>query len=434
VGDATRLVFVGNGTYANRGCEAILRGTMTIMRSTFARVESTAIDFGSEPDRERHEEDPRHRTVSIDRFSPAWFAQNAGRLVGGFPWFPHLGRAADEADAVLALGGDNYSMDYGSLRSHLAVIDCVVRRDTPFVIWGASVGPFTRRGATFERRVSERIGRASAIMVREELSYDYLSGLGLDAPIMRMADPAFLMDAEEPPHPPLSQELLGEAVGLNWSPVLSRLVFADAAAGAAELRRLVQALVRELDRPVVCVPHVFKRGNDDFIFMRDVLGDLIDEERVFLVPPGFSAAQYKWIIGNTRLFIGARTHSTIAALSSEVPTLCLAYSIKARGVARDVMGSDDFVLEGAELTANAITGRAREILQDEERLRARLSVRVVGLEEEALSAGHALREVIGGSKAGGEAGGTGVAGVADEAGEADAAGAAGAAGVAAPDA
>ena len=38
--------------------------------------------------------------------------------------------------------------------------------------------------------------------------------------------------------------------------------------------------------------------------------------------------------------IGARTHATIAAYSSAVPTLVIGYSTKAKGIARDLFGSE----------------------------------------------------------------------------------------------
>lgn len=41
------------------------------------------------------------------------------------------------------------------------------------------------------------------------------------------------------------------------------------------------------------------------------------------------------------MFIGARTHATIAAYSSCVPTLVVGYSIKARGIAKDLFGTDE---------------------------------------------------------------------------------------------
>lgn len=42
--------------------------------------------------------------------------------------------------------------------------------------------------------------------------------------------------------------------------------------------------------------------------------------------------------------IYVRTHSTIAAYSSLVPTLVIGYSIKARGIAQDLFGDDSLVL------------------------------------------------------------------------------------------
>ena len=41
------------------------------------------------------------------------------------------------------------------------------------------------------------------------------------------------------------------------------------------------------------------------------------------------------------MFVGARTHATIAAYSSLVPTLVVGYSVKARGIARDLFGTEE---------------------------------------------------------------------------------------------
>ena len=40
------------------------------------------------------------------------------------------------------------------------------------------------------------------------------------------------------------------------------------------------------------------------------------------------------------MFIGARTHATIAAYSTCVPTLVAGYSVKASGIAKDIFGTD----------------------------------------------------------------------------------------------
>src|SRR5699024_5005231 len=51
--------------------------------------------------------------------------------------------------------------------------------------------------------------------------------------------------------------------------------------------------------------------------------------------------QLKNIISKSVFFIGARTHATIAAYSTCVPTLVIGYSVKARGIAKDLFGTED---------------------------------------------------------------------------------------------
>jgi polysaccharide pyruvyl transferase WcaK-like protein len=49
-------------------------------------------------------------------------------------------------------------------------------------------------------------------------------------------------------------------------------------------------------------------------------------------------------------FIGARTHATIAAYSTCVPTLVLGYSIKSQGIAKDIFGEiDKYVIKVNEI-------------------------------------------------------------------------------------
>jgi polysaccharide pyruvyl transferase WcaK-like protein len=50
--------------------------------------------------------------------------------------------------------------------------------------------------------------------------------------------------------------------------------------------------------------------------------------------------QLKYIISQCQFFVGARTHATIAAYSTCVPTLAVGYSVKARGIARDIFGTE----------------------------------------------------------------------------------------------
>ena len=53
----------------------------------------------------------------------------------------------------------------------------------------------------------------------------------------------------------------------------------------------------------------------------------------------YNCMELKGFISKCRLFIGARTHATIAAYSTCVPTLVIGYSVKAKGIAKDIFGT-----------------------------------------------------------------------------------------------
>jgi polysaccharide pyruvyl transferase WcaK-like protein len=77
---------------------------------------------------------------------------------------------------------------------------------------------------------------------------------------------------------------------------------------------------------------------------------------VFLIDD-CSCEELKGYISKCRFFIGARTHATIAAYSTLVPTLVVGYSVKAMGIAKDLFGtSENYVLPAQEIKeANELT-------------------------------------------------------------------------------
>ena len=62
---------------------------------------------------------------------------------------------------------------------------------------------------------------------------------------------------------------------------------------------------------------------------------------MILLPGTLNAIQVKGYIRRLRALVTARTHASIAGYSSSVPTLVIGYSIKAKGIARDLFGNED---------------------------------------------------------------------------------------------
>ena len=78
-----------------------------------------------------------------------------------------------------------------------------------------------------------------------------------------------------------------------------------------------------------------------------------------------SAEELKGYISKCCFFIGARTHSTIAAYSSKVPTLVIGYSVKSRGIATDLFGTyENYVLPVQELKEEDSLIKAYEFLKE----------------------------------------------------------------------
>ena len=99
-----------------------------------------------------------------------------------------------------------------------------------------------------------------------------------------------------------------------------------------------------------------------------------DTGRVLLIDD-HNCMELKGYIARCRMFIGARTHATIAAYSSCVPTLVLGYSVKSRGIARDLFGTEEhYVLPVQELQREEDLADAFVwLLEHEDAVRQRLT-------------------------------------------------------------
>ena len=95
-------------------------------------------------------------------------------------------------------------------------------------------------------------------------------------------------------------------------------------------------------------------------------------------------------------FAGARTHATIAAFSTYVPTLSLAYSAKASGINDDLFGTQDYCLGAGELAnPENLVNRMERLLADADSIRNHLRHIMPGIIDRAYSAGNLLRSILG---------------------------------------
>jgi len=388
-----KFYFAGHTTFGNRGCEALVRSTVGLLRAhapdscfmvpssdialdrrQWPQAEALGVEFTAAPpfpsaikwwNRAARVVPPVHRRM-VPRYS---LGEPARAAVAG-------------CDAMIMSGGDVISLDYGlaSLYNWTGLAENAMALGKPVGLWAGSVGPFSREPQV-EAVVAAHLKRYAAISVREHATLDYLRGLDVRAE--PVSDPAFTMAPERFDHAALMPPGAEGVIGFNVSPLIRGYRPDEASRRAldAEIVGFIRTLLSSpvgRDLGVLMIPHVGPldggRQNSDHHYMRGLLdGAGFDQQRVRLAPPALNAAQLKHLVSKCRFFIGARTHATIAAFSTGVPTVSIAYSVKAKGINKDLFGHNDFVLDTPSVTAAALLKHFHAIRSDEVAIRCQLT-------------------------------------------------------------
>lgn len=266
---------------------------------------------------------PDVKVVDLDRRSLA------GR--GGF-W-----ATVRAADLVLDIGaGDSFADIYGAgrLRRMFVLKALVHLARTPLVMAPQTVGPFTeprsRRLARFF------MNRAAVVATRDRLSTEAARELGVRREVIEASDVALRLPYDPPPPRAPGGPV---RVGIN----VSGLLMGGGYTGRNEfgLRTDYPGLVRDLVRhfqglgaAVHLVPHVIVRtgpmvGEDDLRASEALAAEF---PGVVVAPAFASPSEAKSYIAGLDFFMGARMHACIAAFSSGVPVVPMAYSRKFEGL------------------------------------------------------------------------------------------------------
>lgn len=397
----------GQRTFGNRGCEAIVRSTVDLLRAQFGEIRVLVPSVHIERDRAQWP-DAAEAGVSFVR---AYLPRHARywvhlqhlplpllkRMGWPFPMPGWLKKQIAGVDAVLAVGGDNYSLDYRIPSPVMGLDKLAMDLGKPVILWGASVGPFDRQPA-FVDSVARHLSRMDLVAVRESVSHGYLTRtLGLDN-VIQMADPAFTLGKETVDLAGFRPTGGNGILGVNVSSLIERYRHKEQDL-RAEVADFIRHAVREHGLGVLLVPHVNplkgQHAGGDATYMADLLERLHDlGSSVTMMPHNLNAAQIKYVIGHLRFFMGARTHATIAALSSGIPTVSIAYSVKARGINRDLFGNEEAVLQTRDLSMQTLRGRLEWLLREEHALKATLATRIPQLQDQSRQAATRISAVL----------------------------------------
>ncbi|KPC51825.1 polysaccharide pyruvyl transferase family protein [Amantichitinum ursilacus] len=244
-------------------------------------------------------------------------------------------REVERCDLVLDIGeGDSFADIYGTKRYLFLLASKlgVLAKNKPLVLSPQTIGPFDK---PLQRWAASAVMRkAECVFARDEMSSAYLEKLGVRGNVREVIDVAFRLPFTKP-----VREAGGKTkIGIN----VSGLLFAGGYTGnnqfgltidyAEYMRSLLRTWTALPDTEVHLIAHVIPDNmpeEDDRVAITQLLKEF---PSAFKAPEFRSPAEAKSFISGMDFMTGARMHACIAAFSSGVPVVPLAYSRKFNGL------------------------------------------------------------------------------------------------------
>lgn len=295
------------------------------------------------------------------------------------------------APLAISIGGDNYC--YDNMLSDLRLANSAFnRKGVRTVLLGCSIEPELLR----REDIVADLMRYHTIIARESITYEALKDMvkeqdgGIEGrkrmpQILCYPDPAFTLQKRELPLPEGFAE--GNTVGINVSPMIQDNE-KESGITMECYEALIQYIIENTGFQIALIPHVVWARNDDRKPIHTLFEKFKDTGRVVEIGDG-TCEELKGFISRCRLFVGARTHATIAAYSSCVPTLVVGYSVKARGIARDLFGQEEhYVLPVQGLKdKDDLVKEFQWLLSQEKEIREKLEKKMPDYRNRALETG-----------------------------------------------
>lgn len=385
----------------NHGCEAIVRGTVNILKSKdfpllFSFNKSADDFFGLNHivaiQQVNQMADKSFSLLGkLKKFLPnqliSVLRKSKQRIESSY--FPYPVMLKFPAKVFLSIGGDNYC--YGSFGKLMAINAGLKKLGGKTVLWGCSIEPNKiNEGPTLRQDLMNY----DLITPRESLTYQALVNANISKNVHLFPDPAFTMSASVPGELPQTF-IPNNTVGINVSPLVLGLESENNIV-LKNLQSLIHYILQKTDMNIALIPHVVSPTNNDLKPLSELYKQFKQSGRVCLIDKPYNAMEIKGIISQCRFMAAARTHASIAAYSTQVPTLVIGYSVKARGIARDIFGTEEgYVVPVQGLQQeDEITNAFINLMQKEAQIRAHYKEFMPGYIAKAYQAGEEVKKLL----------------------------------------
>lgn len=379
-----KVLYMHTGS-GNHGCEAIVRTTSSLLNgpkdiNLWTLTKSEDEKYGISEIVHEIVESEQIKKFSATYFS-ALFKKHILHQEDAF--LESFLKEQFTNSIAVSIGGDNYCYDW-SAKQAIALDKKIRKYCKKSVLWGCSIDP-----ESVDDEMKEDIAEFDLITAREKLTYNLLKEI--NPKTIQVADPAFLLEKRDVSLPVEFVE--NNTVGINVSPMImnygteGKLILSN-------YQRVMEYILENTDMNICLIPHVVWSYSNDLKPIK-ILYDLFPNNNRICMIEDADCMKLKGYISQCRFFIGARTHATIAAYSSFVPTLVVGYSIKSKGIAQDLFGTDkNYVISVQSLSnENELKNQFIWLVNNEIDIKNQLKYIIPGYIECAKKAQYAMVEL-----------------------------------------
>lgn len=384
------ILFYCHKGSGNHGCEAIIRGSMNVLDNAgefkymlVSEDPSQDIKYGIGESVKVVKEKNEVKKNSLKFLSAYYdlkFKKDYKKM--NDLAFEEAMSSISNSGVSLSIGGDNYC--YNDHDKYIMLHNLSRKQGQKTVLWGCSVD----EDRLDIPEIIEDFKNFDLIVTRETITYENMIKKGLTN-VKLYPDVAFTLQIDE------SMEELPpkNTVGINLSPLIMNYETNEGNA-LRSYEKLVEYILDSTDMNVALVPHVVWGHNDDRLPLKKIYDKFKCTNRVFMIGD-YDCTKLKAYISKCRFFIGARTHATIAAYSTYVPTLVVGYSVKSKGIAKDIFGTyENYVIPVQDLTEYNLIKSFRWLYENEKVIKERLETFMPEYRKKSLDAGQEIKLIL----------------------------------------
>lgn len=317
----------------NRGCEAIAKGTALILKENKENLIGLCTDIKLDcllkiddyvtlqPMQKKsilfRTGNKIYKNVVHDEWKQKSFVYH-------YEYAPFLNQM-NKDDIMISTGGDMMCYNENQV---IYTVDYLHKRGIHSILWGCSIGE-----NNLTPHKIEALKQFSHIYARETLTQEVLANHNINN-VLVFPDPAFVLEPVPCELPEYFSQ--SEVIGIN----LSNYVmggFDLNSIFAKEVDSLIKYILQSTDYQILLIPHVLWEGQDDRIISNLIKEKYNSHNRISILDSGnLNYCQIRYIISKCYCFIGARTHAVISAYSTCTPAIAIGYSIKSKGIAKDI--------------------------------------------------------------------------------------------------